>query len=397
MSWDRRWFIFVFKITAEPVGKALWNDWKHMCKHSISQMKLLKLKINVRLLGCQPRSVCLRGCLWVKNMLYICTKSLDSKKCCSTFGRHGICMKYHRRWCKICARRLCVNLLKLKINVRLSAEICLPKSLSARNEEHALHFVQNLEIPKSVARNLDRYGICMNYQRRWYKICVCVLCVKLLKLKIIVKLSAEICLPQWLSVGEKHALHFVLNHKIPKSVPRNYDRYGICMKYQRRWYKICACGLCVKLLKLKIKVRLSAKICLPQWLSVWEKHALHFVQNHEIPKSVVRNFDWYGICIKYQRRWYKICARGLCEKLCEIEEKTIDFPFFGTCLWRCFLFWRCVLHFNVIFSLEKVSNVFDIAFLSIAVKDIVSTTLDNSKLFWRTSHPIETAAGESAA
>jgi len=34
-------------------------------------------------------------------------------------------------------------LLKLKVIVRLLAEICLPQRLSARHE-HALHFVQNL-------------------------------------------------------------------------------------------------------------------------------------------------------------------------------------------------------------------------------------------------------------
>jgi len=41
------------------------------------------------------------------------------------------------------------KIVEIKINVRLSAEICLPQRLSARIE-HALHFVQNLEIPKSV-------------------------------------------------------------------------------------------------------------------------------------------------------------------------------------------------------------------------------------------------------
>jgi len=35
------------------------------------------------------------------------------------------------------------KLLKLKVIVRLLAEICLPQKLSARHE-HALHFVQNL-------------------------------------------------------------------------------------------------------------------------------------------------------------------------------------------------------------------------------------------------------------
>jgi len=52
----------------------------------------------------------------------------------------------------------------------------------------------------------------------------------------------------------------------------------------------------------------------------------------------------------------------------------------------------------VIFSLEKVSNLSEIAFLSIAVKNIVSlATLDNSKFFWRTSHAVVSAAGWSAA
>jgi len=44
-------------------------------------------------------------------------------------------------------------------------------------------------------------------------------------------MSAEICLPQRRSMGEKHALHFVQNLEILKSVARNFDRYGICMKY----------------------------------------------------------------------------------------------------------------------------------------------------------------------
>jgi len=56
----------------------------------------------------------------------------------------------------------------------------------------------------------------------------------------------------------KHALHFVQNLQIPKSVSRTFDRYGICMKYQRRWYKICACGLCVK---FKIKDLLPTLHC----------------------------------------------------------------------------------------------------------------------------------------
>jgi len=112
---------------------------------------------------------------------------------------------------------------------------------------------------------------------------------------------------------------------------------AMCMKYQRRWYKICAHVLCAKLLNLKINVRLSAEICLPQKLSARNEHALHFVQNLEIPKSVARNFDRNAICMKYQRRWYKICARGLCGKLCKIGVKTVDFPFFGPCLWCCSL------------------------------------------------------------
>ena len=136
-------------------------------------------------------------------------------------------------------------------------------ALSA-GEKHVLHFVQNLQIPKSVARNFDRYGICMKYQRRWYKICVRGLWVKLSKLKINVRLSAEICLHQRLSVGEKHVLHFVQNLLIPKSVARHFNRYGICMTHQRQWYKICACWLCVKLLKLKINYPLYTAL-LSDW------------------------------------------------------------------------------------------------------------------------------------
>ena len=104
----------------------------------------------------------------------------------------------------------------------------------------------------------------MKYQRWWYKICVRGLCVNWLKLKINVRLSAEICLHQRLSVGEKHVLHFVQNLLIPKSVARHFNRYGICMTHQRQWYKICACWLCVKLLKLKINYPLYTAL-LSDW------------------------------------------------------------------------------------------------------------------------------------
>ena len=58
------------------------------------------------------------------------------------------------------------------------------------------------------------------------------------------------------------------------------------------------------------------------------------------------------------------------------------FCFVGRAYDVVFLFWRCVFHLNVIFLLEKVSNLSDIAFLSIAVKNIISLeTLDNSKFF----------------
>ena len=130
------------------------------------------------------------------------------------------------------------------------------------------------------------------------------------------------------------------------------------MKYQWRWYKACARGLCIKLLKLKIYVMLSDEICLRQRLSVAEKHALHFVQNLEIPKSVARNFDRYGICTNYQRR-YKICARGLCGKLCKIGVKTVYFPpFFGPCLWCCFLVLEVCFAFQCDFFVGKVFQPF---------------------------------------
>ena len=58
------------------------------------------------------------------------------------------------------------------------------------------------------------------------------------------------------------------------------------------------------------------------------------------------------------------------------------FRFLGRAYDVVFLFWRCVSHLNVIFLLEKVSNLSDIALLSIAVKNIVSlATLDNSNFF----------------
>jgi len=100
----------------------------------------------------------------------------------------------------------------------------------------------------------------------------------------------SVCLRRCLcAMRIKHALHFVQNLEIPKSVARNFDRYGICVKYQRRWHDICARGLCVKLLKLKINVRWSAEICLLQTLFVRIKHDLRFLQNLKIPKIVARN------------------------------------------------------------------------------------------------------------
>jgi len=56
------------------------------------------------------------------------------------------------------------------------------------------------------------------------------------------------------AVFANRTIYFVQNLEISKSVARNFDRYEICMKYQRRWYKIWVRGLCVKLLKLKINV-----------------------------------------------------------------------------------------------------------------------------------------------
>jgi len=199
-------------------------------------------------------------------------------------------------------------------------------------------------------------------------------------------------------VGEKHALHFVQNLLIPKSVARNFDRYGICMKYQRRWYKICACGLCLKLLKLKINLRLSAEICLPQRLSVGEKHPLHFVQNFLIPKSVARNFDRYGICMKYERLWYKICGRGLCVKLCKIGVKKVDFPFFGPCLWCCFLVLEVCFAFECYFFVGKGFQPFwHCSLVHCSEKYCFFSNPWQFEFFWRTSHPVVRAAGESAA
>jgi len=58
------------------------------------------------------------------------------------------------------------------------------------------------------------------------------------------------------------------------------------------------------------------------------------------------------------------------------------FRFYGRASDVIFLFWNCVSHFTVIVLLEKVSNRFDLAFLSIALKNNVSlATPDNSKLF----------------
>jgi len=90
------------------------------------------------------------------------------------------------------------------------------------------------------------------------------------------------------------------------------------------------------------------------------------------------------------------CVRGLCGKL---GWKRLFFRFTGNAYDVLFLFCRYVMRCNVIFSLKKVSNLSDFAFLSIAVKNFVSLSPHhfNSWLFWRTSHPIVSVAGESAA
>jgi len=86
---------------------------------------------------------------------------------------------------------------------------------------------------------------------------------------------------------------------------------------------------------------------------------------------------------------------GCAENCVKLVWKRLIFRFLGHACDVVFLFWRCVLHFNVFFSLKKVSNLSDIAFLSIAVKNIViyhpwaiwnflTNLAYNGKCGWRT-------------
>ena len=71
------------------------------------------------------------------------------------------------------------------------------------------------------------------------------------------------------------------------------------------------------------------------------------------PEKCCSKFDRYGICMKYQRRWYKICARGLCGKLCKIGVNTVDLLVVGPCLWCCFLVLEMFFAFQCVFFVEK--------------------------------------------
>jgi len=67
---------------------------------------------------------------------------------------------------------------------------------------------------------------------------------------------------------------FVRNVKIPISVTQAFDRNGICIKLQRRWYKICVRTRSRKWFKYRMNNRLSAKISLFQTLSFSVEHDL---------------------------------------------------------------------------------------------------------------------------
>jgi len=72
------------------------------------------VKIKRSMLGCQPRSVCLGGCVLVKSILYILYTISRFRSVARNFDRYGICMKYQRRWYKICLRGLCGKLFKIE-------------------------------------------------------------------------------------------------------------------------------------------------------------------------------------------------------------------------------------------------------------------------------------------
>ena len=93
------------------------------------------VKIKRSMLGCQPRSVCLGGCVLVKSILYILyTISRFRKVLLEILTDMEFVWNTKDGDIKYVFVGCAESCLKLKINFRLLAEICLPLVLSTRNE-----------------------------------------------------------------------------------------------------------------------------------------------------------------------------------------------------------------------------------------------------------------------
>jgi len=134
-------------------------------------------------------------------------------------------------------------------------------------------------------------------------------------------------------------------------------------------------------------------VCLGRCLGV--RNMLYILYKISWSRKCCSKFGRCGICMKYQRRWFKICTRGFCGKLCKIGVKTVDFSFFGPCLWCCSLVLEVCFAFQCDFFHWKRFPTF-LILLSCPLQWetlFLYHPLIIRKKFWRTSH----TAGESAA
>jgi len=104
--------------------------------------------------------------------------------------------------------------------------------------------------------------------------------------------------------------------------------------------------------------------------------------------------------MKYQRRWYEICARGLCGKLCKIGVKTVDFSFYGPWLRCCFLVLEVCFALQCDFFVEQgflpfryclavhCSEKYCFFFTSWLFKIVLTNLASNRKCGWQTRLPV---------
>jgi len=86
------------------------------------------------------------------------------------FDRIGICIKLQRQWYLIYVRTCSGKLFQIRMNNRLSADMCLPQTVPVR--KNCTHFSRNLSIPNSVVEKFNRNTIFIILQRLWFQICV---------------------------------------------------------------------------------------------------------------------------------------------------------------------------------------------------------------------------------